>query len=256
MLRVPAIPYAWTRAAMCFHWVYRHSDLHFPFPIEGLEPFATQIVEFNEYRIVVGMDGMILTWTAPVRLLFPNHAMMIGGRQWSWTTLPSLKRRESNRGGWQLVGISLSAKILQAKGPTADTTGAGAAANREAVLLEEASSAFLCMLLNKASSSVQVLNTAMHPICSVNDVDFRNLVHQHKDVEGEVINSFVYSVHADPAYSVWGSQRDPNAAHESLREAGMVSLVTMCRIVTCGGAHSCIVCRTLQCGDWCNLLQI
>lgn len=101
-------------------------------------------------------------------------------------------------------------------------------------------------------SDMDVMKSTLQTVCSVNNMDFRNLVEQHGDVAWERINSSVDFVQSHPHYNRQRELGEANSAQDSFAEANMVVSVSVCRDIMREGPHVHNFCSTIHSGDWYN----
>lgn len=82
---------------------------------------------------------------------------------------------------------------------------------------------------------MELLKTAILPICSLYKMDFCDVVEQHDDAARESTNTSLDFVLSDPPYNMRRIQRDANAGHSSFMKAHLVSLVFIDHDVMCEG---------------------
>lgn len=145
------------------------------------ESVRKPVVELDYYNNMVWKDGLIDVWKVSIPPLSQNQVLVLGGRQRSGSSRFLLNLRQSTSGSGMLACLLLDSKRHGTKWPSVDATETVTLAHKQIALVEEAVPAFSSTIANKARSAFDVLKTAIHPICSVHDVDFHNLVEHNEN---------------------------------------------------------------------------
>lgn len=145
---------------------------------------------------------------------------------------------------WQVYKYITSYKRTQISLSLVGSTGTGARGKGHLVCRGGRPKLY-STLPKEARYTMEVLKSAIFPLCSVYYVDFRDLGKQNYDVAGGNISSSVDFVLPDPLYNVGRSWRGSNHAPDIFPEAYVVYIVTTCDDVMRGCEHAHIF-RILQ----------
>lgn len=105
-------------------------------------------------------------------------------------------------------------------------------------------------LLHVSKASLVVLRESMYLVCFIYNMDFQNLVEEHKVEFGDSLLGAADLVLMDHPYNIWRVPEDQHSNHDRFSIASMKLMVSLCRKVMKPRSHDHMFSTALQLASW------